>query len=92
MTAQAVFLPIFIVLQVLDAWTTLKALKLGAREANPILAKAFQYLDPLGVLVIAKLFSVWVVWWANWDLLTGLACALYVWVVNNNLDVIQGKK
>ena len=92
MTAQAIFLPIFALLQVLDAWTTLKALKMGKREANPILAKAFQHFDPLGVLVVAKVFAVWVVWWANWELFTGLACALYVWVVNNNLDVVQGKK
>jgi hypothetical protein len=92
MTAQMVFLPVFALLQVLDAWTTLKALKMGGREKNPLLAKAFEHFDPLYVLIVAKAFAVGVVWWANWELLTGLACALYVWVVNNNLDVIQGKK
>lgn len=92
MTPQGVFLGIFVVLQVLDIWTTLKALKMGHREMNPVLAKAFTYAEPLVVLIVIKLAGVWALWWADMYFLTGLMCAAYLWVVNNNLDVIQGKK
>lgn len=92
MTAQLVFLLIFIVLQVLDIWTTLTALKQGHREMNPVLAKAFTYADPLTVMVVIKLAGVWALWYADMYVITGLMCAMYLWVVNNNLDVIQGKK
>ena len=92
MTAQLVFLLIFVVLQVLDIWTTLTALKQGHREMNPVLAKAFTYADPLIVMVVIKLAGVWALWWADMYILTGLMCAVYLYVVSNNLDVIQGKK
>lgn len=92
MTPQGVFLGIFVVLQVLDIWTTLKALKMGCREMNPVLAKAFTYAEPLVVMVVIKLAGVWALWWADMYFLTGLMCAAYLWVVNNNLDVIQRNK
>jgi hypothetical protein len=92
MTPQGVFLGIFVVLQVLDIWTTLKALKMGHREMNPVLAKAFTYAEPLVVLIVIKLAGVWALWWADMYFLTGLMCAAYLWVVNNNLDVIQRNK
>ena len=92
MTAQLVFLLIFVVLQVLDIWTTLTALKQGHREMNPVLAKAFEYADPLAVMVVIKLAGVWALWYADMYWLTGLLCAMYLWVINNNLDVIQDKK
>lgn len=91
MTAQLVFLLIYCVLQVLDTWTTLTALKQGGREMNPVLAKAFEYADPLAVMVVIKLAGVWALWWADMYWLTGLMCAMYLWVINNNLDVIQRK-
>ncbi len=92
MTAQLVFLLIFVVLQVLDIWTTLTALKQGGREMNPVLAKAFTYADPLIVMVVIKLAGVWALWWADMYVITGLMCAMYLYVVSNNLDVIQSKK
>lgn len=92
MTAQLVFLLIFCVLQMLDIWTTLTALKQGGREMNPILAKAFEYADPLAVMVVIKLAGVWALWYVDMYILTGLVCAVYLWVVNHNLDVIQRKK
>ena len=92
MTGQTLFLVIFVLLQVLDIWTTLVALKRGHREMNPVLAKAFEYAEPLAVMVVIKLAGVWALWWADMYWLTGLMCAMYLWVVNNNLDVIQSKK
>lgn len=92
MTGQTLFLVIFVLLQVLDIWTTLVALERGHREMNPVLAKAFQYAEPLVVMVVIKLAGVWALWWVDMYWLTGLMCAMYLFVVNNNLDVIQSKK
>lgn len=83
------FLVIFAVLQVLDIWTTLTALKKGAREVNPILAKAFNYAKPLLVMVTIKLLGIWALWYADMYVITGLACAVYLWVIDNNLRVIR---
>ena len=92
MTGQTVFLLIFSVLQVLDIWTTITALKMGCREANPILAKLFEKADPLAVLVPVKLLSVWTLWWADIYWLTAIFCAVYLYVVDNNLNVIKKAK
>lgn len=92
MTGQALFLAIFALLQVADIWTTLVALKRGHREMNPILAKLFEKYDPLPVMVSFKVAAISALWWADMYWLTGLMCAMYLFVVNNNLDVIQGKK
>lgn len=86
------FLVIFAVLQVLDIWTTLTALKKGAREVNPVLARLFVHAEPLVVMVVIKLVSIWALWWADMYVITGLACAAYLWVVDNNLRVIQRLK
>jgi hypothetical protein len=88
MTGQTLFLAIFVVLQVLDIWTTLVALKRGHREMNPVLAKAFTYAEPLAVMVAIKIPGVWALWWADIALLTAAVCAVYIYVVVNNLRVI----
>lgn len=92
MTGQTLFLAIFVLLQVLDIWTTLVALKRGHREMNPVLARLFEKMDPLVALIVIKLLGVWALWYADMYFLTGLMCAMYVFVINNNLDVIQGRK
>ena len=92
MTGQTLFLVIFVLLQILDIWTTMTALKQGHREMNPVLAKAFTYAEPLVVMVVIKLAGVWALGWVDMYWLTGLMCAMYLFVVNNNLDVIQGRK
>jgi hypothetical protein len=83
------FLVIFAVLQVLDIWTTLTALKLGGREVNPVLAKLFNYADPLAVMVAIKLAGVWALWWLDNYFVTGLLCAVYLYVVDQNLAVVK---
>jgi hypothetical protein len=91
MTINVAFLLIFLALQVLDIATTLKALKLGGREVNPVLAKAFNYADPLAVMVVVKLAGVWALWYLDNYFITGLLCAVYLLVVDNNLRVIKKK-
>lgn len=83
------FLFIFIALQALDIWTTLKALKLGGREVNPVLAKAFNYADPLVVMVVIKLAGIWALWYVDMYVITGIMCAVYLYIVDRNLAVVQ---
>ena len=83
------FLFIFIALQALDIWTTLRALKLGGREVNPVLAKAFNYANPLAVMVVIKLAGIWALWYVDMYVITGIMCAVYLWVVDRNLAVVQ---
>jgi hypothetical protein len=89
MTINVAFLLIFLALQVLDIWTTLKALKLGGREVNPVLAKLFEKFDPLATMVMVKLAGVWALWYVDLYVLTGIMCAVYLWVVDRNLAVVK---
>lgn len=43
---------------VADVWLTMRILKQGGRELNPLLAKLFMSYDPLGVLIFAKAFAL----------------------------------
>jgi hypothetical protein len=90
MTPQGVFLGIFVVLQVLDIWTTLKALKMGHREMNPILAKLFEKYDPLATMVAFKVAAIFSLWWADLVIVSALCCVVYFYVIANNLRVIRG--
>ena len=83
------FLFIFIALQALDIATTLRALKLGGREVNPVLAKAFNYADPLAVMVVIKLAGIWALWYVDMYVITGIMCAVYLYIVDRNLAVVQ---
>jgi len=84
------FLALFVLLQIGDVWTTLTALKMGAREVNPLLAKLFLRFDPLGVMVVTKVFATWALWYADMWMITMALCAFYLWVVLNNWKVIRG--
>lgn len=83
------FLIIFILPQIADVWTTLRALELGAREMNPLLNWIFQRFDALPVMVIVKLVGLWALWWLDSYLLTMACCVVYLWVVLNNWKVIR---
>ena len=83
------FLFIFIALQALDIWTALRAMKLGGREVNPVLAKAFNYADPLAVMVVIKLAGIWALWYVDMYVITGIMCAVYLYIVDRNLAVVQ---
>ena len=85
------FLILFMLLQIADIWTTDRALALGKREANPLLNWLFQRFDPVGVMVVMKVAAAWLLWYADMYFVTAGLCALYLWVVINNLRVIEGK-
>ena len=88
MTVQEGFLLLYIGLQAADMWSTVTALENGHREANPLLAKLFTRFPPVPVMVAFKIPGVWALWWADMTLLTAAACAVYLYVVINNLIVI----
>ena len=89
---NTVFLVIFVVLQGLDIWTTHKALKMGKREANPFLARLFEYFNPIKVMVLVKSVALVLLWYVNFWFLTAALCVMYLWVVDNNRRVIQSDK
>jgi len=89
---NTVFLVIFVVLQGLDIWTTHKALKMGKREANPFLARLFEYFNPVKVMVLVKSVAVILLWYVGFWFLTAALCVMYLWVVDNNRRVIQSDK
>lgn len=86
---NGLFLAIYVALQVADVWTTDKALKMGKREANPFLARLFEYFNPVKVMVLVKSFAVALLWVADISIVTAAACVLYVAVVINNYKVIS---
>lgn len=86
---NTLFLILFILLQIADTWTTLRALELGHREVNPLLNWLFRRFDALPVLVVAKLIGVWVLWYLDAYLITMACCVVYLWVMVSNWRVIR---
>ena len=82
---------LFILLQVADGYTTVRGLKLGAREGNPILAWLFERFEPVLVLLVVKTASIIAVAVVNSDILTAFVCGVYVPVVINNVRVLRKK-
>ena len=82
-------LVVFIILQGFDMYTTIVALHKGAREVNPVLAWLFEHFDPLPTMIMVKAFGVAALVWVDSFYLNIAACALYVWVVINNWNVIK---
>jgi len=82
----------FALLQVVDALLTIKALKLGGGEVNPLLRKAFEKFGVVESLVVVKSAMVGIVaaflpMLPNWLLL--LFVAVYLWVAQNNYGVVE---
>lgn len=82
---------LFILLQVADGYTTVRGLKLGAREGNPLLAWLFERFEPVLVLLVVKTASIIAVAVVNCDILTAFVCGVYVPVVLNNIRVLRKK-
>lgn len=87
-------LVVFLILQVADVWTTTKALRMGATEANPVIAWVMNRTGrawPLVKLTLA-FGGGYLMWsegllWAIWTL-----CAVYAIVVISNWLAIQDLK
>jgi len=83
------FLMIFCLLQIADIHTTIKALEMGHREANPFLNHLFQKLDPLTVMIVIKIAGIGLIWYLNVWFITMIFCAIYIWVVANNWKITR---
>jgi len=79
---------LLVLLNVADAYTTSRVLRLGGREANPAMAFIIRYTAPyhwaikLGV-VVGFCWLAWPRWWA-----LALFCAPFSWVVWRNARVL----
>lgn len=83
---------LFCMLQVCDVYTTKRILdtRIG-HEANPVMAWLIRNTSPLAGLVIPKIVVVSLSYYFLRDspaVMLGL-CAVYVWVINNNLKVLR---
>jgi len=81
---------LFSILQVADAWTTITALNLNGREANPMLNYLFRRFGVVQTLMVVKGGSIilaglfLVDHWAMWFLI-----GVYVLVVGHNVYQIR---
>lgn len=69
---------IFVLLNVFDVWLTKKALRMGARELNPIARKFGLYLPKLIFVPICVMLAYFTAWWIL-VIPTGIMIGLTVW-------------
>lgn len=89
---KELFLILFIVLQGLDIYTTTIALKNGGREINPFLSWLFERFNPTYAMIAVKSVGIGVLVWADSFYVNIACCALYIWVILNNFEVISKQK
>lgn len=82
-------LALYLVLNILDVYTTSKALALGKREANPLLNWLFKRFQPIPTMIAVKTPSVIGLWILDSEIVNALCCAIYVFIVINNFRVIR---
>ena len=88
---NTVLLILYVVLQAADIHTTSVGLSEGKHEANPLLAKLFEFIEPVAAMILVKLLGIFALWFVDIWQLTAVACAVYGWVVAHNFKVIRGK-
>ena len=82
---------LLILLQILDAITTLLVLKKGGRETNPLMLALFGLIGPVPALFATKALIVALVILVPLpDLLMFALIAFYVWVLLNNWKALKG--
>jgi len=87
---------IFVILQVLDIYSTVKALGVGGREANPFVKKIMDLIGVLPALVILKVIVI-VLIVASYiyfplertilSILIGIVCIGYAYIVYMNFKI-----
>ena len=92
-TLEQVTVGVYLLLQILDVWTTIKGIKLGATEANPIVKWMMYKLGkmwPLAKLTVALVSGYFLLetdtLWGMWLISAGM-----VIVVLNNYRVIKNQ-
>lgn len=99
-TALYVLAALLTLLQLVDGWTTYQALKLGARERNPIVEELMDTFGTYPALVLLKVGAAGLAWWialieGNVDTRAAilvLLMALYIWTAVGNWQALQEQK
>lgn len=87
-----VLLAVYLLLQCGDFWTTKKVLSQGGTEANPIVAKAMEFLGVTEALVLVKglgAIAGVIIWYYDQTVMLMMLTALYAYVVFDNYGQIQ---
>jgi len=91
-----ILLGTLIVLQIADYWTTMKVLRQGGHENNPVVAWIMQRLGVVAGLALVKVFAMGVaavvIYYLGGDYasaLLGAGCMLYAWIVLDNYRQIK---
>ncbi len=81
------------ILQVADIWTTLRFLKAGYPEGNPILREMFEEIGPLPTLMPIKAMFMFLAYDSMdhpyWNCGAGFFCGLYLYIVIRNYRVVK---
>jgi len=89
---QALF-ALLVLLCIGDIYTTTRALRLGGKEANPLMRWAIDRLGALPALLLTKGATLALLWsqidhpWAMYAL--PVLCAFYAWVVAHNVEQVK---
>lgn len=78
---------VFMILQVLDAWTTLRVLRAGGRELNALMASLMRTMGREHALIIMKFVSAAIggaLYWQHQRFALQLLVFFYLIVVANN--------
>jgi hypothetical protein len=80
---------ILILLNILDAYLTIKALGKGAQEANPIVRKLIEKIGVIPSLALLKVSMLAVVWYIGSQELVWFLCVAYAGLCAWNLKVLR---
>ena len=86
----------FTLLQLADLYTTRRILSSGGKELNPFMARMFEEFGVVPALLLLKSSVVlaaylYLVPWQFGDLIMGLLCVFYCFVVAHNIHQLQVK-
>ena len=92
MTTNELLFAALVVLQVLDMYTTLRALRNGHTEVNKYMARLMDNVGVIPAMLIPKALMLGAIWLylplVPWLALAGLVC-FYVWVVQHNYRAVK---
>ena len=92
MTTNEMLFAALVVLQVLDMYTTVRAMRHGHTEANKYVAWLMDKIGVIPAMLLPKIlvmgfFGFYLSEWP-WFVLAGLVC-FYVWVVQHNYRTVK---
>ena len=90
---SAFLLGLLAILQLADILTTMRFLRAGVPEANPVLRQLFEEVGPVRTLVFIKMVFLYLAYVTIgepfWDWIMGGFCVVYSWVVVHNWRAVR---